>query len=204
MSNIDSKALYALGYGLYVLTTFDGEKHNGMIVNTVMQLTSTPCRVAVCINKENYSCGTVSKTGKMNVCCLTTETPFSVFQNFGFQSGKDVNKFADLSPSFSENGLAIVPEYTGAFLSLSVEEEKDMGSHILFLCSVTESRVLLEKEYMTYAFYHKNVKPKPEAKKKKAYVCKICGYQYEGETLPEDFVCPWCKHGAEDFELLSF
>lgn len=199
-----SNALHAISYGLYVITCRENGKDNGMIGNTVMQLTSTPCTVAVCINKENYTCGMVSRTGKMNVCCLTEDTPFSVFENFGFKSGKDTDKFEGLNPSYAENSLPILPEYTGAYLSLSVLEEKDMGSHVLFLCEVTENKVLLEKEYMTYAYYHKNVKPRPQAKKKKAWVCKICGYMHEGDTLPADFTCPWCKHGAEDFDLLSF
>ena len=199
-----SNALHAISYGLYVITCRENGKDNGMIGNTVMQLTSTPCTVAVCINKENYTCGMVSRTGKMNVCCLTEETPFSVFEAFGFKSGKDTDKFEGITPAYAENGIAILPEYTGAYLSLSVLEEKDMGSHVLFLCEVTENKVLLEKEYMTYAYYHKNVKPRPKAQKKKAFVCKICGYMHEGDTLPPDFTCPWCKHGPEDFELLSF
>ena len=202
MSTIDSKALYALSYGLYVLTCKDGEKDTGLIVNTVMQLTSTPCQIAVCVNKENYSASLISKEKKMNVCALTVDTPFDIFKTFGFQSGKTADKFKGLTPEHSENGLAILPEYTGSFLSLKVEEEKDMGTHILYLCTVTESRVLLDKEYMTYAYYHKNVKPAPE-KKKKGYVCKICGYVYEGDPLPEGFTCPWCKHGPEDFEELK-
>ena len=199
----DPKALFKIGYGLYVVTTREGEKDNGLIVNTVMQLTSNPCRVAVAVNKANYSHDMIRRTGVMNVNCLTEQAPFRVFEVFGFQSGRDTNKFADCAPQRSENGLIVLPRYINAVLSLHVEQYVDMDTHGLFLCEVTESKVLSDEESMTYAYYHAKVKPKPQPQEKTGYVCKICGYVYEGDPLPEDFICPLCKHGAADFEKIE-
>lgn len=201
--NYDPKALFKIGYGLYVVTCNDSKKDNGLIVNTVIQVTSTPVRVAVTINKENYSHGVIRKTGMMNVNCLTEEAPFKVFEAFGFQSGRDVDKFADCVPLRSENGLAVLPRYINAMMSLKVEQYVDLGTHGMFICSVTEASVLSDAPSMTYAYYHSKVKPKPQTEKKKGYVCKICGYIHEGDELPEDFVCPICKHGAADFEEIK-
>ncbi len=203
MSNIDKTALFKIGYGLYVVTSNDGTKDNGAILNTVVQVTSTPNRIAVTINKSNYSHDVIKQSGIMNVNCLSVDTPFSVFENFGFKSGRDSDKFAGVGFSRSENGLAVLSDYINAFMSLSVEQYIDLGTHGMFICALTEARVVSDRETMTYDYYHKNVKPKPEAKKTKGYVCKICGYVYEGETLPEDFVCPLCKHPASDFEEMK-
>jgi flavin reductase (DIM6/NTAB) family NADH-FMN oxidoreductase RutF len=199
----DVKALFRIGYGLYVVTCNDGKKDNGLIVNTVTQLTDTPTRVAVTINKKNYSHHVIKQTGKMNVNCLTTDAPFKVFESFGFVSGRTVDKFADCTPNRSENGLVVLPRYINAFISLEVENYVDMDTHGMFICTVTEARVLSDKETMTYTYYQENVKPKPQTEGKKGYVCKVCGYIYEGEELPEDFVCPLCKHGAADFEKIQ-
>ena len=199
----DPKALFNIGYGLYVVTCNDGKKDNGLIVNTVTQLTDTPMRVAVTINKQNYSHGVIKQSGKMNVNCLTTEAPFKVFEAFGFVSGRNVDKFADCTPNRSENGLVVLPRYINAFISLEVESYVDVETHGMFICRVTEAQVLSDKETMTYTYYQKNVKPRPKKEKKNGYVCKICGYVYEGEELPEDFVCPLCKHGASDFEKIQ-
>ena len=199
----DPTALFSIGYGLYVVTSNDGKKDNGLIVNTVTQVTSTPNRVAVTINKQNYSHHVILKTGKMNVNCLTTEAPFKVFETFGFQSGRTVNKFADCTPNRSANGLVVLPRYINAFFSLEVEQYVDVGTHGMFICRVTEAEVISKEPSMTYTYYHSNVKPKPKTNNKKGYVCKICGYVYEGEELPADFVCPWCKHGAADFEPIQ-
>ena len=199
----DPTALFKIGYGLYVVTSHDGRKHNGLIVNTVSQVTSTPNRITVTINKQNYSHHVIKQTGKMNVNCLTVDAPFSVFERFGFVSGRSVDKFADCEPRYSDNGLVVLPRYINAYMSLKVEQYLDMDTHGMFVCSVTESQVLSDKETMTYAYYHANVKPKPKTEGKKGYVCKICGYVYEGEELPADFVCPLCKHGAEDFEPIK-
>ncbi len=196
----DLTALFKIGYGLYVVTCNDGKKDNGLIVNTVAQVTSTPNRIAVTINKENYSHHVIKQSGVLNVNCLTTEAPFAVFERFGFQSGRNVNKFEDCAPLRSENGLVFLPRYINSFMSLKVESYVDLDTHGMFICSVTEARVLSDKETMTYAYYHSNVKPKPDVDGKKGYVCKICGYVYEGEPLPDDFICPICKHGVADFE----
>ena len=199
----DLKALFNIGYGLYVVTSNDGVKDNGLIVNTVSQLTSSPTRVAVAINKDNYSHHVIRQTGIMNVNCLSTEAPFSVFQNYGFRSGRSVDKFEGVAELRSDNGLRFLPQYINSFMSLKVEQYIDMGTHGLFICSVTEARVISKAETMTYTYYQNNVKPKPEADGKKGFVCKVCGYVYEGDELPEDFVCPLCKHGAADFEPLK-
>ena len=196
----DLSALFNIGYGLYVVTSNDGKKDNGLIVNTVSQVTNTPNRIAVAINKANYSHHVIKQTGVMNVNCLTTEAPFKVFETFGFVSGRNADKFKDCTPLRSDNGLVFLPRYINAFMSLKVEQYVDLDTHGMFICTVTEARVLSDKETMTYTYYQNNVKPKPETKGKKGYVCKICGYVYEGDPLPEDFICPLCKHGAADFE----
>ena len=199
----DMKALFKIGYGLYVVTSNDGKKDNGLIVNTVSQVTDSPNRVAVCINKQNYSHHVIKQTGIMNVNCLSVEAPFKVFQDFGFQSGRNVDKFQDWEPLHSDNGLVFLPKYINAFMSLKVEDYIDLDSHGLFICSVTEARVTSDKETMTYTYYQNNVKPKPETEGKKGWVCKVCGYIYEGDELPEDFICPLCKHGVADFEPIE-
>ena len=203
MNKNDPKALFNIGYGLYVVTCNDGKKDNGLIVNTVTQLTDTPMRVAVTVNKKNYSHDVIKQTGKMNVNCLTTEAPFKVFEAFGFVSGRTVDKFADCNPNRSENGLVVLPRYINAFISLEVESYVDIDTHGMFICRVTEAQVVSDKETMTYTYYQKNVKPRPKTEEKKGYVCKICGYVYEGEELPEDYVCPLCKHGPADFEKIQ-
>lgn len=199
----DMTALFKIGYGLYVVTSNDGTKDNGLIVNTVSQVTDNPNRVAVCINKANYSHHIIKQTGIMNVNCLSTEAPFSVFQNFGFQSGRTADKFADIEPMRSDNGLVFLPRYINAFMSLKVERYVDFDTHGMFICTVTEARVISDVDTMTYNYYQSNVKPKPETEGKKGFVCKVCGYIYEGDVLPDDFICPLCKHGAADFEPIG-
>lgn len=199
----DFTALFNIGYGLYVVTSNDGRKDNGLIVNTVTQVTNTPNRIAVTINKENYSHHVIKQTGIMNINCLTVDAPFSVFEAFGFRSGRNVDKFKDCEPVKSENGLVVLPRYINSFMSLKVEQYVDLDTHGIFICSVTEARVVSDKESMSYAYYHSSVKPKPQTEGKKGYVCKICGYVYEGEELPDDFICPLCKHGVADFEQIK-
>jgi len=200
----DMKALFSIGYGLYVVTSNDGKKDNGLIVNTVVQLTDNPFRVMVSINKDNYSHHVIRQTGIMNVNCLNIEAPFKVFEQYGFQSGRNVDKFKNEKEILrSDNGLIFLPHYINAFFSLKVEDYKDLGTHGMFICSVTEARVINNVETMTYTYYQNNVKPKPEAQGRKGFVCKVCGYVYEGDSLPDDFVCPLCKHGAADFEPLG-
>ena len=199
----DMTALFRIGYGLYVVTSNDGRKDNGLIVNTVTQLTDNPYRVAVNINKANYSHHVIRQTGVLNVNCLSVDAPFSVFQQFGFQSGRTVDKFAGQKINRSGNGLVFLDKYINAFMSLKVEHYVDLGTHGMFICSVTEARVMSEQDTMTYTYYQQNVKPKPETEGKKGFVCKVCGYVYEGDELPEDIICPLCKHGAVDFEPIQ-
>ena len=199
----DLSALFNIGYGLYVVTSNDGKRDNGLIVNTVTQVTNTPNRIAVCINKQNYSHHVIRQTGVMNVNCLSTDAPFEVFQTFGFQSGRNVDKFAGSEVLRSDNGLAFLPRYINSFMSLKVEQYIDMDTHGMFICSVTEARVMSSTETMTYTYYQNHVKPKPQTEGKKGFVCKICGWIYEGEELPADIICPLCKHGAADFEPIA-
>ena len=199
----DTKALFNIGYGLYVVTTNDGERDNGLIVNTVCQVTNTPEMVAVTVNKENYSHGIIKKTGRLNVNCLTMEAPFRVFEAFGFASGRDTDKFKDCNPPRSENGLVVLPKYINSYISLEVSQYVDLGTHGMFICSVTESKVISSDETMTYSYYHKNVKPKPKTEIKKGYICTVCGFIHDEESIPDDFVCPICKHGREVFEEIK-
>ena len=199
----DMTALFRIGYGLYVVTSNDGKKDNGLIVNTVTQLTDTPNRVAVNINKANYSHHVIKQTGVLNVNCLSVEAPFSVFQQFGFQTGRSVDKFAGQTVRRSDNGLVFLDKYINAFMSLKVEQYVDLGTHGMFICSITEARVMSDQDTMTYTYYQKYVKPKPQTEGKKGFVCKVCGYIYEGDELPEDYICPLCKHGAADFEPIA-
>ncbi len=199
----DLSALFNIGYGLYVVTSNDGKKDNGLIVNTVTQLTNTPNRVAVTINKANYSHHVIKQTGILNVNCLSTDAPFSVFETFGFQSGRNVDKFVNCTPLRSDNGLIFLPRYINSFMSLKVENYVDFGTHGMFICSITEARVISNVETMTYTYYQNNVKPKPETEGKKGFVCVVCGYIYEGDELPDDFICPLCKHGVADFEPIG-
>ena len=199
----DLSALFNIGYGLYVVTSSDGNKDNGLIVNTVTQVTNTPNRVAVTINKENYSHHVIRQTGKMNVNCLDVSAPFELIKNFGFQSGRTADKFQGFEELRSDNGLRFLPRHINSFMSLQVESYVDLGTHGMFICAVTEARVMGNTETMSYNYYYNNVKPKPQAEGKKGYACKICGWIYEGENLPEDIVCPLCKHGAADFEPLA-
>lgn len=199
----DMSALFKIGYGLYVVTSSDGEKDNGLIVNTVTQLTDNPNRVAVNINKANYSHHIIKQTGKMNVNCLSVEAPFEVFETFGFQSGRQVDKFKDYKVLRSDNNLVFLPKYINAFLSLEVEKYVDLDTHGMFICTVNEARVMSDKETMTYTYYQEHVKPKPQTDGKKGWVCKVCGFIYEGDVLPDDYICPLCKHGVADFEPIE-
>lgn len=199
---MDMTAMFRLGYGLYVLTARDGDKDNGCIINTVMQVTDTPLQVIVGVNKSNYTHAMMVKTGKFNVSVLSETAPFSVFQHFGFQTGKTMNKFEDCPVIRGKNGVAYIEENCNAYLECTVKEVIDAGTHSLFLAEVTEAEVLNDVPSMTYSYYHSNVKPKPEAKAK-GWRCIICGYVYEGEELPDDFICPLCKHGAKDFEKIE-
>ena len=174
-----------------------------LIVNTVTQVTNTPNRIAVTINKQNYSHHVIRQTGIMNVNCLDESAPFSVFETFGFKSGRAADKFEGIDELRSENGLRFLPNYINSFMSLKVESYVDLDTHGMFICSVEEARVISNRNTMTYTYYQNNVKPKRETEGVKGYVCKVCGWVHEGDTLPEDIVCPLCKHGYADFEKIQ-
>ena len=201
---IDNTALFKISYGLYVISCNDGKKDNGFICNTVVQVTDSPKRVAVTVNKLNYSHDIIKNTGILTVNCLNTDTPFSVFERFGFQSGRDADKFEGFDCWRGPNGLMVLTaDYINSFIALKVIDMVDLGTHTTFICDVTDAMTLTDCDSMTYDYYHKNVKPKKVDTKKKGYVCKICGYVYENEPLPSDFICPICKHGADDFEKIA-
>ncbi len=205
---MDPKALFNIGYGLYVITSNDGTRDNGMICNSVMQITSSPERVAVAINKANYSHDVIKASGIMNVNCISVDAPFAVFETFGFSSGRDKNKFEGCEPVRTENGLVRLPRYINSYISLKVEEYIDFGTHGFFVCSVTDSEVLTSVETMSYTYYHKSVKPKPKAPEKKEatqmYVCTVCGYVCDEDEYGQDgFECPLCHHPKSDFAPLA-
>ena len=202
---MDNKAMFKIGYGLYILTAKDGEKDNGCVINTAIQVTSTPNRISVTVNKQNYTHDMIMKTGVFNISILSEKATFDVFKHFGFQSGRDVDKFADYKDATrSENGLYYVTGDTNAYISGKVINTLDLGTHTMFIADVTDAEILADVPTTSYDYYQKNIKPKPEAPKKvTGYVCKICGYIYEGDPLPEDFICPICKHGAADFEKIE-
>ena len=200
---MDTAVLNKISYGLYVVSCNDGEKDCGLIVNTVCQITSSPITVAVTVNKSNYCHDVIAKTGILNVSTLSEDAPFSVFENFGFRSSRDTRKFDTVVSKKASNGVRVLVDYVNSYMCLKVETAVDADTHTIFICSLVDGEVLTDAPSMTYTYYHKNVKPKPAAVKAKGYVCRICGYVYEGEELPADFVCPLCKHGAEDFEALT-
>ena len=215
MGVMDKKALYAITYGLFVLTAKEGEKDNGCIVNTVQMLTSDPTRVVVFVNKSNYTEGMIARTGEFNVSILQRDTPFALFKHFGFSSGKDVNKFEGRVYPRSENGLYYIYENSNAYLSCKVVGAHDYGTHTLFVGEVVEAKTLSGHKSLSYEQYLTEVKPqtkpapKPASKEaekdtpaQEKWVCKVCGYVHEG-PLPDDFICPWCKHPASDFERVS-
>ena len=202
---VEPNALFKLSYGLFVLTAKDGDKDNGCIINTAAQLTDNPKRITIAVNKANFTHDMILKTGLFNVSVLTTDAPFDIFKYYGFQSGREVNKFPGSGFPRSKNGLIFITGCVNAFISGKVIEAHDYGTHTLFVAEVTEAQVLSSAPSVTYAYYFDHIKPKPAkpAEKKVGWVCKICGYVYEGEDLPADFICPLCKHGAADFEKLK-
>ena len=206
---LDPTALFTLSYGLYVLTAREGDRDLGCIVNTVTQLTENPTRIAVSVNKQNFTNEVIQRTGVFNVSVLTEAATMDLFRHFGFQSGRDVDKFAGRTDPVSENGLRYISGPANALISGKVEQAIDCGTHMLYIALVTEARKLSDAPSMTYAYYFANVKPKPqpkpaEDKPRRGFVCRICGYFYEGDELPPDFICPLCKHGAADFEPVGF
>lgn len=206
---MDQKVMYALSYGLFVLSARWGEKDNGCITNTAIQVTSEPNRIAIAVNKANFTHDMVLETGKFTVSVLSQEAKFELFQRFGFQSGRNVDKLADFQEHIARdgNGVIYVTQGTNAWISCQVVSTMDLGTHTLFVADVLDGGVLSNAPSATYAYYQANIKPKPAApageSSKKRWVCTICGYVYEGEELPADFICPLCKHPASDFELLK-
>ena len=200
---MNQAAMFQLSYGLFVLSGKNGEKDNGCIVNTVPQITTTPTRISIAVNKDNFTHDMIKDTGSFNVSILSEEVTFDIFKHFGFQSGRDVDKLKNFSDyERSSNGIFYLNKYANAFLSASVAETVDLGTHTMFIADVTDGEVLSQVPSVTYAYYHKHIKPQPQETKKTGWRCKICGYIYEGEELPADFICPICKHGASDFERI--
>ena len=201
MNKQDMTALFKASYGLYLLSAKNDEQDNACIINTFLQVTSNePCICVISVNKQNFTNAIISKTRKFNLSTLTVETPFEILKRFGYQSGRNADKFQDFTGfTRSANGLVYLTGYANAFLSFEVLETIDFGSHTVFKAMLTECETLNHKESMTYDYYQRNVKPQPQAVEKQGYRCNICGYVYEGEALPPDFVCPLCKHGASDF-----
>ena len=202
---MNTKAMFKISYGLYVLTARNGSFSNGCIINTLSQVTTSPNRVSITVNKSNYTCYMIRHSGKFNVSVIDESADFSLFQHFGFSSGRWENKFYRFTSIRAENGIPYIAENTCAYMTCKVVQSIDLGSHIMFIADVADCDTLSEKAPMTYGFYHANVKPKPAVraeKGKEKWVCNICGYIYEG-SLPADFVCPICKHGAEDFSKVE-
>jgi len=196
---MNNNVMHNISYGLYVLTARDNDQHNGCIINTLQQVTTTPNKVAITVNKENYTHDMIMRTGEFNVSIISETADFEMFKHFGFQSGRDVNKFADYPMGTSDNGLAYLVNHANGYVSGKVISSTDLGTHTLFIADVTGGEVLNDEPSATYDYYHQNIKSVP-AQESKGWVCKICGYVHEGADLPPDFVCPWCKHGASDFE----
>ena len=201
---MDNRVLFNIGYGLYVLTANEGEKDNGCIINTVMQVTSDPLQIAIAVNKKNYTNEMIQRTKKFNISILSESAKFELFEHFGFHSGRDTDKFADFfDTKRSPNGVLYITQNTNSYMSAYVKQEIDLGTHTLFIAQLVAAEVLSDKPTVTYTYYQNNIKPKPQNTNKKGWRCKICGYIYEGEILPADFICPWCKHGAVDFERIE-
>lgn len=199
---MDKKAMYKLTYGLYILTAKEGEKDNGCIVNTVAQVTTDPNRITVAVNKKNYTHDMIQRTGTFNVSILTENSKFETYQHWGFQSGAETDKLKGITIQRAENGIVYITEQCNAYISAKVVSATDLGTHTLFLADVTDAKALTDEESVTYSYYQKNIKTAPKTEGKKGFVCTVCGYIYEGDTLPEDFVCPLCKHPASDFKKL--
>ena len=200
---MDTGALFKIGYGLYVLTANEEGKDNGCIINTVMQVTSNPCQIAIAVNKLNYTNKMIQNTKKFNISVLTENSKFDIFKHFGFQTGANVNKFETFYDcKRALNGLYYITQNTNSYMSAYVKQEIDLGTHTLFIGQLVGAEVLSDVPTVSYDYYQKNIKPKPQKQKKSGWRCKICGYIYEGEELPPDYICPLCKHGAEDFEKI--
>jgi len=200
---IDNSAIFKLSYGLFVLFARNNDKDNACIINTAQQVTQDPLRISVCVNKNNLTNMLIKRTGKLNLSVLDESVPFDVIKKFGFVSGMQEEKIGKGEYKRSENGICYLSEYSNAYISATVIETVDLGTHDMFICDITEACKLSDAPSVTYDYYFKHIKPRPETQKKKGYVCKICGYVYEGEPLPDDYICPICKHPASDFEPIA-
>lgn len=201
---MNNSAMFKIGYGLYVLTAAENGRDNGCIINTVMQITSSPIRVAIAVNKSNYTHDIIAETGKFNLSVITESASFDLFKRFGFATGREVDKFADYAAyARSTNGLLYITESVNAYISANVVQQINSGTHTLFIADVTDADIISDEPSATYSYYHANIKPAPEKPKRSGWRCKICGYVYEGDELPDDYVCPLCKHGAADFEKID-
>lgn len=197
---MDPKTMYKLTYGLFVLTATENGRDSGCIINTAGQVTSTPNRISIAVNKANHTHDMIMNTRKLTVSILSEKADFSLFQRFGFQSGRDVDKFEGFAGwKRGLNDVPYITEGTNAYISAWVEQTIDLGTHTLFIAAVTDMETLDQAPSCTYGYYQSNIKPKPQATSKPTWVCTVCGYVYEGETLPDDFICPICKHPASDF-----
>ena len=202
---INPATMFKLSYGLFVLTAKDGDRDNGCIINTAIQVTANPLCVSIAVNKANFTHDMILKTGEFNISILNENVPFKIFEQFGFHSGKDTDKFAEVNyTKRTTNGIRYLPEYTNGVISAKVKETVDCGTHSLFIADVTQAIVLSGEASVTYQYYFDHIKPKPQVspEKKKGFICKICGFVFEGDVLPDDFICPICKHGAADFEQM--
>lgn len=200
---MDKKTMYKLTYGLFVLTSASEGKDSGCIINTAGQVTSEPNRISITVNKSNFTHDLVKESGKFNISILSEAASFDTFKHFGFQSGRDVDKFADYTEcKRSANGLYYVTAGTNGYISAVIEQSVDLGSHTMFIAAVEDMEVLTDVPSATYAYYQSDIKPKPEkvVAGKPVWRCTVCGYVYEGEDIPADFICPLCKHPASDFE----
>lgn len=200
--------MYKLSYGLFVLTARDGEKDNGCIINTAIQAASEPNQLSICVNKANYTHDMIERTGKFTVSVLSEQADFELFKRFGFQSGRDVDKFTNFTGcARGADGLYYITEGTNAYISVTVDKTVDLGSHTMFIGEITDMAVLSDTPSTTYEYYQNHIKPKPQAvgkndKGQTIWRCRICGYEYVGEEIPDDFICPICKHPASDFEKI--
>ncbi len=207
---LDNKAIFNISYGLFVLVARQGDKDNACIINVAQQVTSDPLQIMICVNKQNLTHDMILRTLKFNLCPLSEEATMKPFQHFGFQSGKTVNKFAECKQELrTDNGLLYMPKYINSVISCVVTKSIDLGTHTMFIAMPLEAKVLSDSPSITYAYYQQHIKPKPtnpqtiEPSNKKRWVCDVCGYVYEGDELPADFICPWCKHPASDFKLVE-
>ncbi|MCD7725278.1 MAG: flavin reductase [Clostridiales bacterium] len=200
---MNPKVFHQISYGLYLVSSKYDKKMNGCIINTVMQVTDSPKQIMIAVNKQNLTCEIIQKSGILSICVLSETAPFSLFEHFGFQSGRNTDKFVDYPFALTGQELPYLTGHTSAYLDCKVTNTLDLGTHILFLAVVSDCEIVSGEKPATYSFYHEYIKPQQASVSAKGWRCVVCGYVYEGEELPADFICPWCKHGVEDFEKIE-